>query len=90
MTEVVQHEIEYTGDPYEVPERRGASRLALVNGVRAEVDAWRANDYKGASDTTRRLFSLWFEEDPRAMYLLPSQDGPVLQFNNLSSSLIVG
>lgn len=65
MTEVVQHEFEPSGDPYEVPERREPSRLALVNGVRAEVDAWRANRYPGASDTTKRLFSLWFEEDHR-------------------------
>jgi type III restriction enzyme len=35
----------------------------VVNGVRARVDAWRAQEYPGASDTSRRLLSFWFEDD---------------------------
>ena len=43
-----------TGDPYAVPERRKPSEgTHLVNGVRAAVDAWRAQGYPGASRTTR-------------------------------------
>lgn len=53
-------------DPYDVPERRKASQgTHLVNGVRAAVDAWRGNDYPGASETTRRLLGFWFNEDHR-------------------------
>lgn len=67
MTGVVEHELEPPGDPYEVPERREPSGQApLVNGIRPEMDAWRANGYPGASDTTRRLFSFWFEDDHQA------------------------
>jgi type III restriction enzyme len=54
------------GDPYAVPERRKPSEgTHLVNGVRAEVDAWRANGYPGASSTTRRLLGFWFEDEHR-------------------------
>jgi type III restriction enzyme len=64
VTGVVSHEVERTGDPYLVPEKRLPSQqAALVNGIRAEVDAWRANGYPGASDTTQRLLRFWFEED---------------------------
>jgi type III restriction enzyme len=52
------------GDPWAVPVRRRPSDgTHLVNGVRAAVDAWRGNGYPGASPTTRRLFTYWFEED---------------------------
>jgi type III restriction enzyme len=61
---LVAHEIEREGDPYAIPERRRPSEQAnLVNAIRAEVDAWRANSYQGASDTSRRLLGFWFEED---------------------------
>ena len=54
------------GDPFAVPARRKPSDgTHLVNGVRAEVDAWRANGYPGASHTTRRLFGFWFEDEHR-------------------------
>ena len=43
--------------------RRPSDGTHLVNGVRAAVDAWRGNGYPGASPTTRRLFTYWFEED---------------------------
>jgi type III restriction enzyme len=53
-------------DPYAVPARRRPSEgTHLVNGVRAAVDAWRSNRYPGASDTTRRLFRFWFDDEHR-------------------------
>jgi len=53
-------------DPYEVPERRAPSDAThLVGGVRAAVNAWRANGYSGASATTRRLLAFWFDDDHR-------------------------
>lgn len=51
----------------EVPGRR-ESKALLVNRVRQAMDTWRDDGYPGASDTTRRLFQFWFEED----HLLPS------------------
>lgn len=42
---------------------RRPSRLLLVPKIRAEVDAWRAGGYQGASEVTRRLFEYWFEEE---------------------------
>lgn len=53
-------------DPYGVrSHRRPSEGTHLVDGVRAAVDAWRANGYPGASETTRRLLRFWFEEDHR-------------------------
>lgn len=53
-------------DPYGVrSHRRPSEGTHLVDGVRAAVDAWRANGYPGASETTRRLLTFWFEEDHR-------------------------
>jgi type III restriction enzyme len=53
-------------DPYAVPERRPPSDSThLVDGVRAAVDAWRANGYPGASETTKRLFGFWFHDEHR-------------------------
>jgi type III restriction enzyme len=55
------------GDPYGVPERRNPSQATYaVNGVRARVDAWRAQGYKGASATSRRLLTFWFADEHRA------------------------
>jgi type III restriction enzyme len=55
------------GDPYAVPERRKPSDgTHLVNGVRAAVDAWRAQKYPGASSTSQRLLLYWFEDEHRA------------------------
>ncbi len=42
---------------------RRPSRLLLVPRIRAEVDAWRAGSYQGASEVTRRLFEYWFGDD---------------------------
>lgn len=74
MTELVAEEIERTGDPYLVPAARQPSQQTnLVNGVRAEVDAWRANGYPGACGTTLRLFHYWFAEDHQTPDGLPFQ-----------------
>jgi len=54
------------GDPYAVPERRKSSEgTHLVNGVRAAVDAWRAQGYPRASPTTKRLLAYWFADEHR-------------------------
>ena len=54
------------GDPYGVRERRESSDTTfLVDGVRAAVDGWRANGYRRASATTRRLLGFWFEDEHR-------------------------
>jgi len=54
------------GDPYAIPERRKPSEgTHLVNGVRAAVDAWRAQGYPRASPTTRRLLAYWFQDEHR-------------------------
>lgn len=42
---------------------RRPSKLLLVSRLRQEVDRWRDQNYKGASDVTKRLFEYWFEED---------------------------
>jgi len=55
------------GDPYGVPERRQPSEgTYAVNGVRAAVDAWRAQGYRGASATSRRLLAFWFADEHRS------------------------
>jgi type III restriction enzyme len=72
VTELVAEDIERTGDPYDVPTTRQPSQqTTLVNGVRPEVDAWRANGYPGASETSHRLFRFWFEEDHQTPDGLP-------------------
>ncbi|MEO8967314.1 MAG: DEAD/DEAH box helicase family protein, partial [Solirubrobacteraceae bacterium] len=54
------------GEPYAVPERRKPSEgTYCVNGVRARVDAWRAQGYRGASATSRRLLAFWFADEHR-------------------------
>lgn len=53
-------------DPYGIPSHRKPSGgTHLVDGVRAAIDAWRANGHPGASETTQRLLRFWFEEDHR-------------------------
>ncbi|MBI3068449.1 MAG: hypothetical protein HYY79_06135, partial [Betaproteobacteria bacterium] len=42
---------------------RRPSNLLLIAKLRKGVDAWRAADYPGASDVSRRLFQYWFEEE---------------------------
>ncbi len=36
-----------------------------VPAIRKEVDEWRANNYKGVTDTTRALLNYWFKTDHR-------------------------
>jgi type III restriction enzyme len=63
------------GNPYGVPERRKESEgTYAVNGVRARVDAWRAQAYPGASATSRRLLSYWFADEHR------TEDGTPFRF----------
>lgn len=45
----------------EVPNRR-PSKTLMVNRIRLAVDEWRANGYRGASQTSQRLLDFWFEE----------------------------
>jgi len=60
------------GDPFLVPQRRPPSDgTHLVDGVRAAVDAWRAQGYMGASRTTKRLLSFWFDDEHRSETGLP-------------------
>ncbi len=62
-------------DPYDVPDRRKPSDgTHLVNGVRAAVDAWRAQSYRGATRTTKRLLGFWFQDEHR------SDDGRPFRF----------
>lgn len=45
---------------------RRPSKTLLVNSIRAEVDAWRASEYKspkGISSTSLRLLEYWFDQD---------------------------
>lgn len=54
-------------DPFGVPERRKPSEgTCVVNGIRARVDAWRAQNYPAASATSRRLLGFWFADEHRA------------------------
>mgnify|MGYP000694254870 CR=1 FL=1 len=48
---------------WRVADGRRPSNLLLVEKLRAAVDDWRAQGYRGASEATRRLFEYWFEED---------------------------
>ncbi len=61
--------LEKTGpDIWEEVGGRRESKTLLVNRIRQAVDTWRQDGYPGVSETTRRLFQYWFEED----HLLPS------------------
>ncbi|MDQ3572069.1 MAG: DEAD/DEAH box helicase family protein [Actinomycetota bacterium] len=60
------------GDPFAVPDRRKPSDgTHLVNGIRAAVDAWRAQGYPGASATSKRLLGFWFDDEHRTDDGLP-------------------
>lgn len=49
--------------PYQIPRERRPSNTAFVNPIREDVDGWRAQNYPGVTDTTRRLLQFWFETD---------------------------
>lgn len=57
------HLVKKGANEWGVVEGRRASKTLMVNRIRQVVDQWRAADYPGASDTTRRLFQFWFDED---------------------------
>ena len=57
------HLIKKGANEWGVVERRRASKTLMVNRIRHAVDQWRAQDYPGASEITRRLFQFWFGED---------------------------
>lgn len=50
-------------DPFGPPAPRVPSAAPLVDGVRVAVDAWRASDYPGVSETTRELLTHWFLDE---------------------------
>ena len=51
------------GEGYEIVHGRRPSKMLLVDKLRDAVRSWRRGGYEGASDTTKELFSFWFEED---------------------------
>jgi type III restriction enzyme len=64
----VTPELELTppNDPFAVPDaRKPSENTYVVNGVRARVDAWRAQGYPGASETSGRLLGYWFADEHR-------------------------
>jgi type III restriction enzyme len=48
---------------YKIQTGRRTSDLLLINKLRAEVESWRDNGYKGITDTTQELLAFWFEND---------------------------
>lgn len=48
----------------------------LVAELRKQVKAWREDDYKGATDTSRALLKFWFQTE----HLIPNSDGSVNKF----------
>ena len=53
-------------NPYAIPTQHHPTAAYLVSRLRQVVDGWRAQDYPGVSDTTRRLLNYWFFEDHRS------------------------
>ena len=53
-------------NPYAIPTQHRPTAAYLVSKLRQRVDGWRAQDYPGVSDTTRRLLTYWFFEDHRS------------------------
>lgn len=54
------------GDPTGWREKKSGrrpSQLLLVPKLREEVEAWRADNYMGASTIAKRLLEYWFQED---------------------------
>jgi type III restriction enzyme len=51
------------GEGYTEVKGRRPSKILLVDKLRDAVKKWRTRNYEGATDTTRELFSFWFEED---------------------------
>ena len=51
------------GTSYKVVRTRRPSKMLVVDKLREAVNKWRSSGYKGASDTTQKLLTFWFEED---------------------------
>ena len=48
----------------------------LVDELRKQVKAWRDDDYKGATETSRALLKFWFQTE----HFIPKSDGSVDEF----------
>src|SRR5688500_9735437 len=57
---------ERPGDPAQVVQGRRPSPIVIAQHLRGLVRDWREAFYAGASDTTRRLLTYWFDESHRA------------------------
>lgn len=62
-TKPVSHLQKKGQNEYEIVNGRRPSKNLLVNNLRKEVDEWRDSNYERASDTTKTLFTYWFEQD---------------------------
>ena len=51
---------------------RRPSQLVVVPKIREAVNAWRAGNYEGSSEVTKRLFEYWFHQD----HEVPGFDAP--------------
>lgn len=76
--EPIQHRIPnpVPGDPAIIQPGRRPSKVPLVRGIRAEVDAWRSGGYGGISETSRSLLTYWFKND----HLVTNEDGIQIPF----------
>lgn len=63
--------------PASIEKGRRPSTITIANQLRHAVAEWRANDYAGASDTTRELLIHWFERDHR----ISNGNGESLEFH---------
>ncbi len=63
--EPTQHRVRnpQPGQPALIQAGRRPSPLSLVNTLRASLSAWRRAGYPGASNTTKRLLTHWFETE---------------------------
>ncbi|HWA97332.1 MAG TPA: DEAD/DEAH box helicase family protein, partial [Pirellulales bacterium] len=57
---------ERTGEPAKIVEGRRPSPIVIAQNLRGLVRDWREAFYAGASETTRRLLTYWFEESHRS------------------------
>lgn len=73
-----QHRLkaETPGGASRVAKGRRPSGINIANNLRYALNEWRANDYVGASATSRELLIHWFERDHR----LPDQTGELREF----------
>ena len=62
-TPPTSHLVKTGPNKWGVNDRRRLSKTLMVNRIRDAVDEWRAEGYPGATETTRRLFQFWFDED---------------------------